>query len=98
MTDDDELTTTIAHSLEMSLEYRTGAETWDAERIAELRKAGRRAAKLLGRKVRTVQAESSREEGWTNVWIVLVDATEEERDRLMERSRLLMNRRPSPLD
>jgi len=57
----DELTLAIARALEVDWQYAERVEAWDAERIAEVRSAGRKAGRLLGFKIATFQGQPDAE-------------------------------------
>lgn len=66
-------------------------EAWDTGRIAEVRAAGRRAGRMLGYKIATVQVELDDEDRVTVVVAVREAPNAEEDERMRERSLLLMN-------
>jgi len=91
MAEPDELTRKIAQHLEVDHQYMVRVEAWDTERIAEVRSAGRKAGRLLGWKIMTHQTEPN-EEGRAVVAVVVREwPNQEERDRLEERGRLIMD-------
>jgi hypothetical protein len=92
MAEPDELTLTIAQRLEIDAQYIESVEAWDAERIAQVRSAGRKAGRMLGWKIATQQTEPS-DEGRVTVIVVVREWPDEEmRKRLMDRGRLLMSK------
>jgi hypothetical protein len=87
----DELTLTIARRLEIDSQYVVHIETWDTERIAEVRSAGRKAGRLLGWKIRTFQTQPT-EEGRLVVVVMVNEWPDKEmEERLVKRGRLLMD-------
>ena len=93
MPDPDGLTQTIARHLEVDWQYTEHVEAWNTDRIAEVRAAGRRAGRLLGYRVVTSQSDpDARGDGRVVVVVVAVreSPTEEDRQRMSERSRLLL--------
>jgi hypothetical protein len=91
MAEPDELVLAIAQRLEVDWQYRERAEAWNAERIAELRSAGRKAGRLLGYKIVTVQSEPDDENRVTVIVAVREAPNAEEGERMMERARLLLD-------
>ncbi|GGK13503.1 hypothetical protein GCM10010124_02580 [Pilimelia terevasa] len=89
MLEPDELTLKIARHLEIDFQYVKRFESWDSAGIAQARAAGRAAGRLLGRKVLTVQSEPD-EEGRVNVVVVVREVDGEDRQRMEERSRLIL--------
>lgn len=57
MAEPDELALKIARHLEVDWQYVERMESWNVDRIAAVRSAGRKAGRLLGYKIATVQAE-----------------------------------------
>jgi hypothetical protein len=87
----DELTLTIARHLEIDGEYFEHVEPWDIDRIAEVRSAGRKAARLLGWKIVTGQSRHLTDKGRVVVMVVIREYPDEEtRQRLSERGDLLI--------
>ena len=96
MAEADELTRTIARHLEVDHQYSIRVEAWDTERIAGLRSAGRKAGRLLGWKIQTLQLEPD-DENRVLVFVVVREwPSQEERERLGERAALLMEQLPAP--
>jgi hypothetical protein len=93
----DELTLTIARHLEVDWEYTRRIAATDPDQIAAVRAAGRRAGRLLGYKIATRQASPDEQERVVVVVTVREPPSEEDRKRMQERSRLLMNRAYSHL-
>jgi len=92
MAEPDELTLAIARQLEIDSQYVEHIEEWDTEHIAEVRSAGRKAGRLLGWKIRTIQTQPN-DEGRLVVAVIVHEWPDEEmRGRLEERARLLMDR------
>jgi hypothetical protein len=86
----DELTLMIAQHLELDHQYVERVEAWDAEHIAELRSAGRKAGRLLGWKIITHQTPPN-DEGRVVVVVCLRESPNEEEDlRMQARTRLLL--------
>jgi hypothetical protein len=70
----DELTLTIARQLEIDTQYVEHVEAWDNERIAQIRSAGRKAGRLLGWKIRTVQTQPT-DDGRLVRWPLTLDGS-----------------------
>jgi hypothetical protein len=89
----DELVATIARHLEIDWQYIEHVEAWDAERIAAVRSAGRKAGRLLKYRIVTMQTDSRRREDGRVVVVVAVrePPSVEEGERMGERSRLLID-------
>jgi hypothetical protein len=93
----DELTLIIARHLEVDWQYVRRIEAWDTEQIAAVRSAGRKAGRLLGYKIVTRQSEPTEQNRVVVIVAVREPPTEEDRERMLERSRLLMDRAYSDL-
>jgi hypothetical protein len=93
----DELTLLIARHLEVDWQYVRRIRARDADQIAAVRTAGRRAGRLLGYKITTRQSAPSDEGRVTVIVAVRVPPSQEDNDRMQERARLLMNRAYSDL-
>jgi hypothetical protein len=93
----DELTLTIARHLEVDWQYVRRITASDAAQIAAVRSAGRRAGRLLGYKIVTRQSEPNEQNRVLVVVAVREPPSEEDRERMQERSRLLMDRAYSDL-
>jgi hypothetical protein len=91
MAAEEELALRIARHLEVDWQYVERVEAWNTERIAEVRSAGRKAGRLLGYKIATVQAERDDEDRVTVVVAVREAPNAEERARMADRSLLLMD-------
>jgi len=91
MPEPDELTLAIARHLEVDWQYVERVEAWDAERIAEIRSAGRKAGRMLGYKVATHQGRPDDENRVTVIVALREAPSAEEGQRMTERARLLMN-------
>jgi hypothetical protein len=89
LSEPDELTLTIARHLEVDWQYVRRIEAWDIERIATIRAAGRRAGRLLGYKIATRQSEPDEENRVVVVVAVREPPSQEDHERMQERSRLL---------
>jgi len=87
----DELTLVIARVLEVDWQYVERVAAWDAERIAEVRSAGRKAGRLLGFKIATFQSQPDKEDRVAVIVAVRESPSEEDHQRMQERARLLMN-------
>jgi hypothetical protein len=89
----DELTLFIAQRLEIDWQYVEHVEAWNADRIAEVRSAGRKAGRLLGFKVVTRQSDPAlREDNRVVVIVAVTDGpSREDRDRIDERAVLVMD-------
>jgi hypothetical protein len=88
----DELTQLIAQRLEIDWQYVEHVESWNTDRVAEIRSAGRKAGRLLGYKIVTHQSQPEQREDGRVVVIVAVreSPNEEDQERLKERSMLLL--------
>lgn len=93
----DELTLLIARHLEVDWQYVRRFEAGDAEKIAEVRAAGRRAGRLLGYKIMTRQSAPNEHNRVTVVVTVREPPSQEDHERMQARARLLMNRAYSDL-
>jgi hypothetical protein len=94
----DELVLAIARHLELDHQHVERVEAWNAERIAEVRSAGRKAGRLLGWKILTHQALPDDENRVTVIVAVRDYPNEEERQRMTDRARLLIDSIwPSPI-
>jgi hypothetical protein len=91
MADPDELTLAIARHLEIDVQYVEIVEAWDTERIAAVRSAGRKAGRLLGWKIVTMQTAPNDEDRVVVVVCVREWPSQEVEDRLTERARILMS-------
>jgi hypothetical protein len=90
MAEPDQLTLMIAQHLELDHQYVERVEAWDAERISEVRSAGRKAGRLLGWKIITHQTPPN-DEDRVVVVVCLREAPNEEEDRRMrDRARVLL--------
>ncbi len=88
--DDDLTRLAVSQALDIDHQYLETVETWDQARVDQLRRIGRSVAREFGWKVRTgtVDMEGDR----LKVWIIIVESTPEDRQRLDERAALLMER------
>jgi hypothetical protein len=88
----DELIMAIMQALEVDGQYvERHIEAWDTERIAEVRSAGRKAARRMNYRIRTFVTEPS-DEGRVVVVVFLNEWPDKEtEERLMNRGRLLMD-------
>jgi hypothetical protein len=93
----DELTLSIARHLEVDWQYVRRIPASDPGQIAAVRAAGRRAGRLLGYKIATSQSEPNDSDRVQVVVAVREPPSEEDRERMQERSRLLMDRAYSHL-
>ena len=91
MAEPEELVLAIARCLEVDWQYVERAEAWDAERIAEVRSAGRKAGRPLGYKIITAQSDPDHENRVTIIVAVREAPDAEDHERMMERARLLMD-------
>lgn len=91
MPEPDELVLAVAQRLEVDWQYVESVEAWDAERIAEVRSAGRKAGRLLGYKILTHQTRPDEENRVKVIVAVRESPNEEDRQRMEERARLLMD-------
>lgn len=78
----------LATFLEVDHQYYEDVDQRDHDRIALVRAAGRRAARILGWKVRTLVVDL--DSGMVRVFVVIIESNAEEHARLSERSRLLL--------
>jgi hypothetical protein len=86
---DDELAAHVAQVLEIDHQYAIRTQADATEQIARIRRAGRRAGRVLGWKVRTFVRD--REDGGSVVGVVVVESTPEDEARLRERGDLLLD-------
>lgn len=93
----DELTLIIARHLEVDWQYVCRFEARDTEQIAAVRSAGRKAGRMLGYKILTRQSEPNEANRVTVVVAVREPPSDEDHERMQERSRLLMDRAFSDL-
>jgi hypothetical protein len=93
----DELTLEVARALEVDWQYVEGVEAWDAERIAQVRSAGRKAGRLLGFKIATFQSRPNDEDRVAVIVAVREAPNAEDAQRMQERARLLINEQWSKL-
>ncbi len=91
MPEPDELTLAIARRLEVDWQYVERVEAWDAERIGEIRAAGRKAGRMLGYKIATHQGRPDEENRVTVIVVLRAAPNAEEDQRMTERARLLMD-------
>jgi hypothetical protein len=91
MPEPDELTLVIARALEVDWQYVEGVEARDAERIAQVRSAGRKAGRLLGFKIMTFQSQPNDQDRVAVIVAVREAPNAEDKQRMQERARLLMN-------
>ncbi len=77
----DELTLVIARVLEVDWQYVERVAAWDAERIAEVRSAGRKAGRLLGFKIATFQSQPDKEDRVAVIVAVRESPSEEDHQR-----------------
>lgn len=89
MAEPDELTREIAWRLGIDAQYIEHVGAWDAERIAQIRSAGRRAGRLLGWKIQTSQSEPT-DGGRVAVVVMVREWPDEETRRLQQRALLLI--------
>lgn len=90
MAEPDELTLEITQLLELDGQYLENVEAWNAERIAEVRSAGRKAGRLMKYKIHTFQTRPN-DEGRLTVGVVVAEWPDDEmRERLEERGKMLM--------
>jgi hypothetical protein len=87
----DELGLEIARRLELDWQYIVRVESWDTERIAEIRSAGRKAGRHLGYKITTFQSDPDEEQRVTVIVAVREAPNAADEERMRERSLLLMN-------
>jgi hypothetical protein len=86
---DDELAAHIAQILEIDHQFIVRIQPRAAEQIARIRRAGRRAGRILGWKVSTFLRD--RDDGDWVVGVIVIESTPEDMSRLRERGALLVN-------
>jgi hypothetical protein len=91
MAEPDELVLAIARHLEVDWQYTERVEAWNADRIAEVRSAGRKAGRLLGYKILTTAPEPDAENRVTVIVAVREAPNAEEGERMKERASLLID-------
>ena len=87
------LVVTISQHLEVDWQYVELVEAWNVERIAQVRSAGRQAARRLGYKIMTYQTDPAAREDERVVVIVSVREapSPEDKQRMHERALLLLD-------
>ena len=89
---DDFLIAEIMRALEIDHQYVRWVEAQSEDPIARIRRCGRKAGRVLGYKVRTLSTDpAQRDDGRSAVFVVVIESTDEDRARIAERSRLLIN-------
>src|SRR4051794_3117347 len=91
VTQADELTLKVARQLEVDWQYVERVDAGETARIAAVRSAGRKAGRLLGFKIASVQTAPDDENLVTVVVVVREAPGSDEDKRLAERARVLMN-------
>lgn len=97
MAESDPLKLTIARYLEVDWQYVERVEAWNTERIADVRSAGRKAARMLGMKIATHQTAPNDENRVVVIVAVREGPSKEDDERMNQRALLLMNNLWSPL-
>ncbi|KAA1426453.1 hypothetical protein [Nocardioides antri] len=86
---DEELTRlAIAQALELDHQYLETVPAWDQARVDQLRRIGRSVAREFGWRVRTGTIDLDEER--LKVWIVIVESTPEDQERIRERGEFLV--------
>jgi hypothetical protein len=89
--DDEALILEMMQVLDLDSQWTSHVEGWDQEEIKRIRSCGRKAGKRLGRPVRTFATDpEKRKDGQSIIWVV-TEPSEEDRERLEERARVLMD-------
>lgn len=87
----EELVLTIARNLELDWQYVERVEAWNAERIADVRSAGRRAGRRIGYRIATFQSDADDEGQVVVIVAVREPPNAEDHRRMTDRGMLLMN-------
>ena len=91
--EDEALVQEIVPVLELDHQYTRLVEAWNHDLVAQIRRCGRQAGKRLGYKIRTVASDPERRDAARLVvWVVVIDSTPDDEDRIRERSELLISR------
>ena len=90
--EDEALIQEMLPVLDLDHQYTRLVEAWNHELVAQIRRCGRQAGKRLGYKIRTLTSDpEQRDDGRLMVWVVVIDSTPEDEDRIRERSELLIS-------
>ena len=90
--EDEALIMEMLPVLEVDHQYTRLVEAWNHDRVAQIRRCGRQAGKRLGYKLRTVASDPERRsDGRLMVWVVVIDSTPNDEDRIRERGELLIS-------
>jgi site-specific recombinase len=96
--DDQALITEILPALEIDQQYIRTVETWNDDRVAQIRRCGRAAGRRLGYRIRTFATDpEQREDRRRVVCVVVTDSTPQDEQRIRERSELLLAETLGPL-
>jgi len=78
--------------LDLDHQYTRLVEAWKHDFVAQIRRCGRQAGKRLGYKIPTLTSDPEhRDDGRLMVWVVVIDSTPDDEDRIRERSELLIS-------
>ena len=89
--DDQVLIAEIVQSLELDHQYVRDLDGRDQELVAQIRRCGRAAGRLLTYRVRTFASDpAERGDGRSVVWVVVIASTPAEETRIRERADLLV--------
>lgn len=89
---DQTLIQEILPVLELDHQYMRLVEAWNQELVAQIRRCGREAGRLLGFKIQTLASDPDRrDDRRLVVWVLVIDSNPEDEIRIRERSELLMN-------
>jgi hypothetical protein len=89
--DDQVLIAEIVQSLELDHQYVRDLEGWNEEPVAQIRRCGRAAGRLLKYRVRTFASDpAERGDGRSVVWVVITAFIPAEETRIRERADLLI--------
>ena len=90
--EDEALIQEMLPVLDLDHQHTRLVEAWNHELVAQIRRCGRQAGKRLGYKIRTLTSDpEQRDDGRLMVWVVVIDSTPEDEDRIRERSELLIS-------
>jgi hypothetical protein len=90
---DEALVQEIMPVLELDHQYTRLVEAWNHDLVAQIRRCGRQAGKRLGYKIRTVASDPERrDDARLVVWVVVIDSTPDDEDRIRGRGELLISR------
>lgn len=90
--EDEALVQEMLPVLDVDHQYTRLIEAWNHELVAQIRRCGRQGGKRLGYKIRTLTSDpEQRDDGRVVVWVVVIDPTPDDEDRIRERSELLIS-------